>query len=130
MNFDIDTASDFYFPSSLGSSLGCDFDVDASVSSGFLKQITGLWKWEQAFRVYAAIYTESNPERSGEIWQYMHGINVAASSYHWDNVASYDLTFRQLMAFKPHCSWAKTYNQGWNLAMRDPMAKNNNVAYK
>ena len=62
--------------------------------------------------------------------QYMHGINVAASSYHWDNVASYDLTFRQLMAFKPHCSWAKTYNQGWNLAMRDPMAKNNNVAYK
>ena len=93
-------------------------------------QITGLRKWEQAFRVYAAIYTESNPERSGEIWQYMHGINVAASSYHWDNVASYDLTFRQLMAFKPHRSWVKTYNQGWNLAMRDPIAKNNNVAYK
>ena len=30
-------------------------------------QITGLRKWEQAFRVYAAIYTEANPERSGEI---------------------------------------------------------------
>ena len=84
-------------------------------------QITGLRKWEKAFRVYAAIYTDANPECSGEIWQYMHCINVAASSYHWDNVAQYDLTFRQLMAFKPNRSWAKTYYQGWNLAMRDPL---------
>ena len=53
----------------------------------------------------------------------MHVINVAASSYHWDNVASYDLTLRQLMAFKPHTSRAKTYNQGWNLAIRDPLGK-------
>ena len=70
-------------------------------------QINGLWKREQAFRVYAAIYTEANPARSGEIWQYMPCINVAASSYQWDNVASYDLTFRQLMAFKPQRSWQK-----------------------
>ena len=91
-------------------------------------QITSLKRWEQAFRVYAAIYTESNPERSGEIWQYTHAINVAASSFRWDNVANYDLTFRQLMAFKPHRSWAKIYNQGWNLVMRDPLSsssKNN-----
>ena len=62
-------------------------------------QINGLRKWEQAFRIYAAIYTNANPERSGEIWQYIHTINVAASSYQWDNVATYDLTFRQLMSF-------------------------------
>ena len=86
-------------------------------------QINGLRKWEQAFRIYAAIYTDANPERSGKIWQYMHCINVAASSYQWENVASYDLTFRQLMAFKPHRSWAKTYTQGWNLALRDPIGK-------
>ena len=73
--------------------------------------------------MYATIYTESNPERSGEIWQYMHVINVAASSFQWDNVANYDLTFRQLMACRPHRSWAKLYNQGWNLAMRDPIGK-------
>ena len=54
----------------------------------------------------------------------MHVINVAASSYHWDNVSNYDVTFRQLMAFKPNRSWAKTYHQGWNLAMRDPIGKN------
>ena len=75
--------------------------------------------------MYAAIYTEANPERSGEVWQYMHVINVAASSYHWDNVASYDLTFHQLMAFKPHHSWAKLYNQGWNLAMKEPLGRCN-----
>ena len=84
-------------------------------------QIHGLRKWEQAFRVYAAIYTNANPERSGEVWQYMHCINVAAASFQWHNVAYYDTTFRQLMAFKPNRSWAKLYNQGWNLAMRDPI---------
>ena len=84
-------------------------------------QINGLRKWEQAFRIYAAIYTNANPSRAHEIWQYIHVINVAASSYQWENVASYDLTFRQLMAFKPQCSWAKTYLQGWNLALRDPI---------
>ena len=88
-------------------------------------QINGLRKWEQAFRVYAAIYTENNPKRSVEIWQYMHVINVAASSFQWENVANYDLTFRQLMSYKPHRSWAKIYNQGWNLAMRDPLSRNN-----
>ena len=53
----------------------------------------------------------------------MHVINVVASAYHWDNVAYYDLMFRQLMAYKPNRSWAKTYNQGWNSAMRDPLVK-------
>ena len=45
----------------------------------------------------------------------MHVINVAASAYQWTNVAYYDITFHQLMAFKPNRSWAKTYHQGWNL---------------
>ena len=80
-------------------------------------------KWEQAFRIYAVIYTEHNPLRATEIWQYMHVINVAASSYQWENIASYELTFRQLMAYKPQRSWAKLYHQGWNLAMRDPVHK-------
>ena len=90
-------------------------------------QINGLRKWEQAFRVYAAIYTQANPERAGEIWQYMLEINVAASSYQWTNVTYYDVTFRQLMAFKPSRSWAKTYHQGWNLAMREPIETNRTV---
>ena len=81
-------------------------------------KITGIRKWEQAFRTYAAIYTDSHPDQSGEIWQYVYTINLAASPYQWDDVAFYDFTFRQMMASKPWRSWAKTYTQGWNMAMR------------
>ena len=48
-------------------------------------------------------------------------INLAASSYHWDNVAYYDFTFRQQMAKNPQRSWRKINNQLWSLAMRDPI---------
>ena len=83
--------------------------------------INGIKKWDQAFRVYAAIYCKSNPARSAEIWQYIYTIHTAAGAFQWDNVAWYDYTFRQLMAVKPHRSWAKTYTQFWNLAMRNPI---------
>ena len=88
-------------------------------------RITGVHKWEQAFRVYATIYCGANPHRSKEIWQYISVINSAASAYSWENVASYDYTFRHLMAFNPKRSWAITYNQMWNLCMRDPLPRNN-----
>ena len=89
-------------------------------------KITNVKKWDSAFRVYAAIYSEANPTRAAEIWQYIYVIHKAASNYYWDNVAFYDFTFRQLMARKPWRSWSKTYNQAWNLAMIDPISKNNN----
>ena len=87
-------------------------------------KINSIQRWEQAFRVYAAVYSQANPLRAGEIWQYIHTINVAAGSYVWDNVYSYDITFRQLMHQYPQRSWAKLYNQMWNLAMREPLQKN------
>ena len=51
-------------------------------------------------------------------------INTAASAYSWDNVYNYDITFQHLMAFNPNRSWVVTYNQMWNLSMRDPLPKN------
>ena len=87
-------------------------------------KITGIRRWEQAFRVYATIYCAANPQRAKEIWQYIAVINTAASAYVWDNVYNYDITFRHLMAFNPNRSWAVTYNQMWNLSMRDPLPKN------
>ena len=90
-------------------------------------RITGLRKWEQAFRVYAAIYSQAQPHRASEIWQYVYVINLAANSYHWDNVAFYDYTFRQMMSQRPQRSWAETYVQGWNLAMTDPLGNKNNL---
>ena len=84
-------------------------------------KINSIKRWDQAFRVYAAIYCNANRERSGEVWQYIYVIHSAAGSYQWDNMAYYDYTFRQLMAQKPHRSWAKTYVQLWYLALRDPI---------
>ena len=61
-------------------------------------KINGICKWEQAFRVYVAIYMEAHPTHAAELWQYVYTINSAALSYQWDNVALYDVTFRRLMA--------------------------------
>ena len=84
-------------------------------------KITGLRKWDQAFCIYAAIFSKAQPSRAAEIWQYVHVIHTAASSFVWSNVNQYDLTLRHLMAHYPSCSWAKTYTQGWHLAMTDPL---------
>ena len=35
-------------------------------------KISNVRKWEQAFRIYAAIYSQANPQRSCEIWQYVY----------------------------------------------------------
>ena len=86
-------------------------------------KITNFRRWEQAFRAYATIYYGANPQRLKEIWQYITIINTAASAYTWDNVYNYDVTFRHLMAFNPNRSWAITYNQRWNLSMREPLPK-------
>ena len=89
-------------------------------------KITGFKKWDQAFRVYASIYCNANPSRAGEIWQYIHMISSAATSYQWDNVAYYDTVFRQMMAERPGRKWSKTYVQLWQLALRDPVQKGSN----
>ena len=91
-------------------------------------RINSIRRWEQAFRTYAAVYTTVHPERSGEIWQYVHTINTAAQSYNWDNIYYYNITFRELMACKPWRSWSKVYAQGWNLALRDNNVRSNNYS--
>ena len=82
-------------------------------------KISGIKKWDQAFRVYAAIYTDANPDRSSEIWQYIYVIHTAAAANPWENVYYYDINFRELMASKPWRSWGKTYMQGWNMAFNN-----------
>ena len=88
-------------------------------------KINSIRKWDQAFRVYAAIYTNANPECSSEICQYVYVIHTAATANPWDNVYYYDINFRELMASKPWRSWGKTYTQGWNMAFNN----NNNNSY-
>ena len=85
-------------------------------------KITNVRRWKQALRVYAAVYSNANPNRSAEIWQYVYVINTAVSSFAWENVAYYDFTFRQLMHSNSTRSWGKMYLQLWNLAMKDPIS--------
>ena len=87
--------------------------------------VNRVHKWEQAFRVYAAIYSQANPDRSAEIWQYVFTINTAAASYAWTNVAEYDFTFRQMMSKNPKWSWSKIYTQMWNLCLTESLHSRN-----
>ena len=87
-------------------------------------KINNVKKWDEAFRIYSTIYTQAHPERAVEILQYVDTIHVAAASYAWENVYKYDKKFRQLMAAKPHRSWAKTYTHMWNLCLTEPINRN------
>ena len=82
-------------------------------------KLNSICKWDQAFRVFAAIYTRANPKRASEIWQYVYVIHTAAAANPLDNVHFYDVNFQQLMANKPWKSWGKTYTQGWNMAFNN-----------
>ena len=82
--------------------------------------ITNVRKWEQAFRVYAAVYSQANPSRGPEIWQYVYTINHTANAYSWANVVEYDFAFRQMMAVNPARKWSKIYQQMWTMCMTDP----------
>ena len=86
-------------------------------------KITNVRQWEECFRVYAEIYSRANPTRASEIWQYVDVINKAASTFTWENVALYDYHFRKMMAKNPLRSWAKTFNQMWNVDLRDHLPR-------
>ena len=87
-------------------------------------KISNVRQWEQAFRVYAAVYSRANPTRAAEIWQYVEIINQAAQTFTWENVATYDFHFRKMMAKNPHHSWAKIFHQHWNLDLKDHIPRN------
>ena len=97
-----------------------------AAATGKENRIGSVRKWDQAFRIYAAIYSRANPHRAAEIWQYVHVIHTAAASYVWENVSQYDLVFRQLMGAYPSRSWANIYHQMWNLSMKEPIHRGGN----
>ena len=54
-------------------------------------------KWEQAFIIFAGIYTQGHPARAIELFQYIDTIENAASTFTWDNVYVYDCLYRHLI---------------------------------
>ena len=90
-------------------------------------KINNVKRWDQAFRVYATVYCGAHPMRAQEVWQYIDIIHTAAATFGWENMATYDHTFRKLMAFNPQQSWATTYSQMWNICMTDPINRSQSV---
>ena len=82
-------------------------------------QITSLFRWEQAFRVFCDIFTRKYPSKSAELIQYNHTIHTATTSVPWENVAAYDRDFRRHMARHPMRSWAIILQQAWTLHIKE-----------
>ena len=77
--------------------------------------ISGLGRWDQAFRVYSNVYCKANPCRATELIQYSNVIHTAASAYIWDNVYLDDKDFRLHMAENPGRSWSIILQQAWSM---------------
>ena len=80
--------------------------------------INGFSRWEQAFRIYANIYTKEFPQQSSELIQYNHIIHSISSQYVWDNVYAYDKEFRMHVArHHPQRSWSVILQQAWSMRL-------------
>ena len=82
-------------------------------------EINSFSKWEQAFRVYANIYTKAYPNRSSELIEYNHIIHTVSLSYPWENVYLYDKDFRLHMSKHPERNWSIILQQAWSLRLRE-----------
>ena len=82
--------------------------------------VNSSYRWEQAFRVFANIYSDAYPGKSGELIQYNHVIHTASQTFSWENVYRYDREFRIHMS-KHHLtrSWAVILQQAWSMCLKD-----------
>lgn len=67
--------------------------------------INSIARWDQAFRVFSAIYLEANPKKVSEIAEYTQNMHKWAATYPWQRVYNYDILFRQLVEKKPTRPW-------------------------
>ena len=82
-------------------------------------QISSFVRWEQAFHVFANIYTRQFPQRAPELIEYNFMIHTAALTYLWENVYAYDRDFRMHMSHHPEWSWSLILQQAWSLRLKD-----------
>ena len=80
---------------------------------------------EQAFEVYASIYTRSNPDRAPEVFQYIFTIKEVSNTFLLDNVYHYDTSFRTLMEQALSRKWNVILQQVWSLYLKGKLEKNN-----
>ena len=88
------------------------------VSDRESSSINSFAKWEHAFRVYMNIFARVHPGRVTELIQYINVIEIAASSFQWDQVYRNDREFRIHMAKHPERNWGIILQQAWSLYLR------------
>ena len=89
--------------------------------------INSFSKWEQAFRIFANIYTSEFPQRSSELIQYNHIIHSIVSTYTWENIYSYDHEFQLHISRHPERSWSVILQQAWSMKLRDHIYRNDGM---
>ena len=81
--------------------------------------INNFSKWEQAFRIFANVYTKVYPHKASELIQYNHTIYTAAQNFSWENVYAYEKEFRIHISNFPQRSWSVILQQGWTMCLKD-----------
>ena len=87
--------------------------------------ISSFSKWEQAFRVFSAVYTREHPHRAYELIQYNHMIYDASLNFVWNNVYAYDRDFRIHHSYNPGRSWAIILQQAWMFRLKTKLSEVN-----
>ena len=88
--------------------------------------ISSFQRWEQAFRVFANIYTKNQSHRSSELIEYNQLIHTASLNFTWENIYLYDKDFRLHMARNPMRNWGIILHQAWALRLKDRISLQNN----
>ena len=79
--------------------------------------ISNFQRWEQAFRVYANIYTKFCPNKAGELIEYNHVIHSISLTFTWENIYAYDRESRMHIARHPERSWVVILQQAWAIRL-------------
>ena len=64
------------------------------------------------------IYVRAHPDRASEMLQYNHIIEIAPSSFNWEQVYRYNREFRLHMSAHPHRNWGIILQQAWSLYLK------------
>ena len=87
-----------------------------------LLSINSFKRWEKPF-IYTQVYTQWLIHTMQMRFQYVDTIANVASTFTWENVYSYVILFRHLMAFSPNRSWAIIYQHRWSIILKDHLTK-------
>ena len=83
-------------------------------------KLTTIERWTDTFVIFASVYLAAHPERTLQLWKYLHDIRLGASkAVGWIN---YDEQFRLRMAMNPSMDWGKVDGELWLMCMTPSLA--------